>query len=64
MKARKKMSPFLPFWMAAFEVSRDAFDVFYKDENTPQNSVWMRLPGPASNILISVWAWVKKAVTR
>jgi len=26
------------FWMAAFEVSRDAFDVFYKDETTPQNS--------------------------
>ena len=26
------------FWMAAFEVSRDAFDVFYKDEATPQNS--------------------------
>ena len=27
-----------PFWMAAFETSRDAFDVFYKDENTPQNT--------------------------
>ncbi len=27
------------FWMGAFEVSRDAFDVFYKDEATPQNSV-------------------------
>ena len=27
-----------PFWMGAFEVSRDAFDVFYKDENTSQNS--------------------------
>ena len=27
-----------PFWMAAMEVSRDAFDVFYKDENTSQNS--------------------------
>ena len=26
------------FWMGAFEVSRDAFDVFYKDETTPQNS--------------------------
>ncbi|GAC1451942.1 MAG: formylglycine-generating enzyme family protein [Chitinophagaceae bacterium] len=27
-----------PFWMGAFEVSRDEFDVFYKDETTPQNS--------------------------
>ena len=27
-----------PFWMGAFEVSRDEFDVFYKDEATPQNS--------------------------
>ncbi|MEP6750296.1 MAG: SUMF1/EgtB/PvdO family nonheme iron enzyme [Bacteroidota bacterium] len=27
-----------PFWMDAFEVSRDEFDVFYKDETTPQNS--------------------------
>ncbi|MEO5684390.1 MAG: SUMF1/EgtB/PvdO family nonheme iron enzyme [Chitinophagaceae bacterium] len=26
-------------WVAAFEVSRDAFDVFYKDETTPQNTV-------------------------
>lgn len=26
-----------PFWMGAFEVSRDEFDVFYKDENTSQN---------------------------
>jgi formylglycine-generating enzyme required for sulfatase activity len=28
-----------PFWMDAYEVSRDEFDVFYKDENTPQNTV-------------------------
>ena len=28
-----------PFWMAAFEVSRDEFDVFYKDEATSQNSI-------------------------
>lgn len=27
-----------PFWMGAMEVSRDDFDVFYKDENTSQNS--------------------------
>jgi formylglycine-generating enzyme required for sulfatase activity len=27
-----------PFWMAAFEVSRDEFDVFYKDETISQNS--------------------------
>lgn len=27
------------FWMSAFEVSRDAFDVFYKDETVSQNDV-------------------------
>lgn len=27
-----------PFWMDVFEVSRDEFDVFYKDETTSQNS--------------------------
>ncbi|MEP7144253.1 MAG: SUMF1/EgtB/PvdO family nonheme iron enzyme [Ferruginibacter sp.] len=26
------------FWMGAFEVTRDEFDVFYKDENTSENS--------------------------
>ncbi len=26
------------FWMGAFELSRDEFDVFYKDENTSDNS--------------------------
>lgn len=28
-----------PFWIGAFEVSRDEFDVFYKDEATSQNSL-------------------------
>ncbi|MEP7277638.1 MAG: SUMF1/EgtB/PvdO family nonheme iron enzyme [Bacteroidota bacterium] len=28
-----------PFWIDEFEVSRDEFDVFYKDEATPQNSM-------------------------
>lgn len=27
-----------PFWMAAYEVTRDEFDVFYKDETISQNS--------------------------
>ena len=27
-----------PFWMGAFEVTRDEFDVFYKDETISQNS--------------------------
>ena len=26
------------FWMGAFEVSRDEFDVFYKDATTSENS--------------------------
>jgi formylglycine-generating enzyme required for sulfatase activity len=28
-----------PFWMAAYEVTRDEFDVFYKDETTSQNII-------------------------
>jgi formylglycine-generating enzyme required for sulfatase activity len=35
----QKSTNISPFWMGAFEVSRDEFDVFYKDENTPQNTV-------------------------
>lgn len=27
-----------PFWMGAYEVTRDEFDVFFKDESTSQNS--------------------------
>ncbi|TKK71551.1 formylglycine-generating enzyme family protein [Ilyomonas limi] len=27
-----------PFWMSAYETTRDAFDVFFKDETTSQNS--------------------------
>jgi formylglycine-generating enzyme required for sulfatase activity len=27
-----------PYWMSSFEVSRDAFDVFFKDESISQNS--------------------------
>lgn len=28
----------MPFWMGAFEVSRDEFDVFFHDNNTSENS--------------------------
>lgn len=39
------------FWMAAFEVSRDAFDVFYKDEKTPQNSAADAVTRPSSQYI-------------
>ena len=39
------------FWMAAFEVSRDAFDVFYKDETTPQNSAVDAVTRPSSQYI-------------
>ena len=38
-------------WMAAFEVSRDAFDVFYKDETTPQNSAVDAVTRPSSQYI-------------
>ena len=39
------------FWMAAFEVSRDEFDIFYKDETTPQNSAVDAVTRPSSQYI-------------
>jgi formylglycine-generating enzyme required for sulfatase activity len=40
-----------PFWMAAYEISRDAFDVFYKDETTGQNSEVDAVTRPSSQYI-------------
>ena len=40
-----------PFWMGALEVSRDAFDVFYKDEATSQNSTVDAVTRPSSQYI-------------
>ncbi|CAN5461795.1 formylglycine-generating enzyme family protein [soil metagenome] len=40
-----------PFWMGALEVSRDAFDVFYKDETTSQNSAVDAVTRPSSQYI-------------
>jgi formylglycine-generating enzyme required for sulfatase activity len=40
-----------PFWMAAYEVSRDAFDVFYKDETIAQNSEVDAVTRPSSQYI-------------
>lgn len=37
-EAPRRQVSISPFWMASMEVSRDAFDVFYKDESISQNS--------------------------
>ena len=37
-----------PFWMGALEVSRDDFDVFYKDDNISQNSSVDAVTRPSS----------------
>ncbi len=40
-----------PFWMGAYEVSRDAFDVFYKDETTTQNNENDAVTRPSSQYI-------------
>ena len=42
------------FWMAAFETSRDAFDAFYKDENTPQNTADAVTPGDVAKVRLAL----------
>jgi formylglycine-generating enzyme required for sulfatase activity len=40
-----------PFWMGAYEVSRDAFDIFYKDETIGQNSDVDAVTRPSSQYI-------------
>lgn len=49
-----------PFWMASLEVSRDAFDVFYKDENTSQNSDVDAVTRPSAQYIDLSWGMGKE----
>jgi formylglycine-generating enzyme required for sulfatase activity len=44
-----------PFWMGAFEVSRDEFDVFYKDDSTSQNSELDAVTRPSAQYIDLTW---------
>jgi formylglycine-generating enzyme required for sulfatase activity len=48
-----------PFWMGAFEVSRDEFDVFYKDESTSQNSDLDAVTRPSAQYVDLSWGMGK-----
>ena len=53
-----------PFWMGAFEVTHDEFDIFFKDANTSQNSKRMQSQDQVRNILILAGIWVVKVASR
>jgi formylglycine-generating enzyme required for sulfatase activity len=48
------------FWMAAFEVTRDEFDVFLKDENTSQNSDVDAITRPSPQYIDFSWGMGKE----
>nr|WP_262901413.1 formylglycine-generating enzyme family protein [Flavihumibacter profundi] len=48
------------FWMASLEVSRDAFDVFYHDENTSQNSAVDAITRPSPQYVDLTWGMGKE----
>jgi len=48
-----------PFWMGAFETSRDEFDVFYKDETTSQNSDIDAVTRPSAQYVDLTWGMGK-----
>jgi formylglycine-generating enzyme required for sulfatase activity len=49
-----------PFWMGSFEVSRDAFDVFYEDESTSQNSAVDAITRPSPQYIDLSWGMGKQ----
>ncbi len=48
------------FWMGAFEVTRDEFDVFYKDENTSENVDVDAITRPSPQYVDLSWGMGKK----
>jgi formylglycine-generating enzyme required for sulfatase activity len=48
------------FWMASFEVSRDAFDVFYRDETVSQNSTVDAITRPSAQYVDLTWGMGKE----
>jgi formylglycine-generating enzyme required for sulfatase activity len=49
-----------PFWMAAYEVTRDELDVFLKDENTSQNSDVDAVTRPSPQYIDFSWGMGKE----
>ena len=48
------------FWMGAYEMSRDEFDVFYKDENTSDNSTVDAITKPTPQYIDLTWGMGKE----
>lgn len=48
------------FWMGAFEVTRDEFDVFYKDETTSENSTVDAVTRPSPQYVDLSWGMGKE----
>ncbi len=48
-----------PFWMGAFEVTRDEFDVFYKDESTSENAELDAVTRPSAQYVDLSWGMGK-----
>ena len=48
------------FWMGAFEVSRDEFDIYYKDENTSDNSTVDAITKPTPQYIDLSWGMGKE----
>ena len=49
-----------PFWMSALEVTRDEFDVFYKDETTVLNSEVDAVTRPSAQYIDLTWGMGKE----
>jgi formylglycine-generating enzyme required for sulfatase activity len=49
-----------PFWMGAFEVSRDEFDVYYKDETISQYSTVDAITRPTAQYIDLTWGMGKE----
>jgi formylglycine-generating enzyme required for sulfatase activity len=48
------------FWMGAFEVSRDAFDLFFRDESVSQNSTADAITRPSAQYIDLTWGMGKE----
>ncbi|MBS1950415.1 MAG: hypothetical protein OJF59_000342 [Cytophagales bacterium] len=48
------------FWMGAYEMSRDAFDVFYKDESVSQNNMVDAVTRPTAQYIDLTWGMGKE----
>lgn len=44
-----------PFWIGAFEVTHDQFNIFFKDETTPQNSKVDAVTRPSAQYVDLTW---------